>query len=316
MKVAIIGTGALASLFASRLWAASPDLVVFGNWQARIDAVNLHGLQIQEENGSHSTTHPKYSQFNNLHTFDLLIVLVKSYQTQHAAEQIAKFQLLSPNSNILTLQNGMGNLELLQQAFPHHNILAGSTTQAALNLNDHTVKNTGNGQVLLGKTSNIQVGTLQELFARSGFHSEIHENIETVLWMKLLVNCSINILTALTGVRNGKVGEHPVLRKYMFQLADEGLKVAVKLNILLPAHFNHEYLLEVTRNSKENQSSTLVDVLHHRQTELDAMNGYLLKQAAAVGVECPLNKRLMELYHKQPKEFVPSMEMLDQIDSD
>lgn len=310
MRIAIIGSGALATYFGYRLKQVNPEMVVFSHWRERMEAIHTGAFVVLEADGSEklfSCEVADYTYTNN--TFDVVLVLVKSYQTEIAALFLKKSGLLTENSVVLTLQNGMGNIDMLQKHLPHNNVMAGSTTQAAVNLGADTVRNAGNGNVVIGSNQSADNALLMQLFQSAGFEVQLSNSIESVLWSKLVVNCAINLLTAVLGVPNGFLFDNPVAKKCMHQMAMEAANVAKAKGIPLVYQNPVEKVDEVARQSATNTSSTLADVIQNRPTELPAMNGYLLSVANELRVKCPFNKTLYEAFQLN-KEIGSSIENL------
>lgn len=315
MRIAIIGSGALATYFGYRLKRVNPEMVMFSHWCERMEAIHTGAFVVLEADGNENMFSCEVEDYSYIkEKFDLALVLVKSYQTDAAALFLKHSGLLSEKSIVLTLQNGMGNLEILQKHLIHSHVIAGSTTQAAVNIDAHTVRNTGNGSVVIGSDLVADRSVLMPLFESAGFEVQMSKDMESVLWSKLVVNCAINLLTAVLGVSNGFLFDNPVAKQCMHQMATEAAQVAKIKGIPLVYQNPIDTVDEVGRLSATNTSSTLADVIQNRPTELPAMNGYLLSVAEHLGVNCPLNKTLYEAFHIK-KEIGSSMENLAFIES-
>lgn len=306
MRIAIIGTGALATYFASKLKKIDDGIVLYGSWRERMDAIHTSGLVVVEANGSSKVVHLTALEFRPVAIpYDLILILVKSFQTAKVAAKIAQMGIAGTESVVLTLQNGMGNLEALQSALPGVEVIAGATTQAALNEGIAQVRNTGTGKVLLGLGA---LPIIADIFEKSGIRVESHINIDAVLWGKLVVNCSINMLTAVLGQPNGYLLENDLARRAMYRIAMEGQNVAKSCGITLFYQNAIDYVDEVVRQTASNISSTLVDILNHRETELDAMNGFLIARSEEKGVPCPMNSLAYGWYLKNKTQLQPDIQ--------
>jgi len=293
MRIGIIGTGALASLFAARLSDVS-DLVMVGSWQAQIDAVLANGLILIEMNG-HSTSHlltitnDPYS----VDPVDVALVLVKSYQTETAVSRIQP--LLSPNGLIITLQNGVGNSEILQAGLQNTGVTVGVTSMGATVVEPGFVRHAGDGPVYLAPPTvdNEQFLPLVNLLRQAGFDAEVADDVDSLVWGKLAINTGINPLTAVLNVPNGYLAEHEDARAVMMAAAQETETVAGALGIQLPYPDAAEQVLAVAQATAQNRSSMLQDLDRGSQTEIDAICGAVVKMGERVGVETAVNLQLL-----------------------
>ena len=297
MRIAIIGIGAMGSLFAARL-STTADVVMIGNWPEQLAALKK-GLTLIGPDGK--KTGYRIRATNNakeIGTADMVLVLVKSYQTTKAAQQ-AKL-LLSENSSLnlaLTLQNGTGNHEKLVAALGTSRSFAGITSQAAMVMEPGLIHDTGPGPVYLGSTPQQaeKAGKLSGLFTDAGFEVHLADDIEPLIWGKLAVNAGINPLTAILNQPNGYIGENKTTQRLMFRLARETERVAAAQNIKMPYEDIEKQVLEVSRATRTNRSSMLRDVLRQSRTEIDAICGEVIKKGIQYGVPTPVNTLIFNM---------------------
>jgi len=293
MRIGIIGTGALASLFAARLSDVS-DLVMVGSWQAQIDAVLSNGLILIEMNGR-STTH-LLTITNNPHSvapIDVVLVLVKSYQTETAVSRIQP--LLSPNGLVITLQNGVGNSEILQAGLQNTAVTVGVTSMGATVVEPGYVRHAGDGPVYLAPpiVDNAKFLPLVNLLSQAGFDADVADDVDSLIWGKLAINTGINPLTAVLNVPNGYLAKHEDARAVMMAAAQETEAVAAALGIQLPYPDAAERVFTVAQATAQNRSSMLQDLDRGSQTEIDAICGAVVKMGERVGVETAVNLQLL-----------------------
>ncbi len=228
-SIAIIGTGALACIFATRLSAVA-NIHVIGSWQDQINAINSNGITLHELDGSSQTVsvmascHPQQA---GLVSADYVIVLVKSFQTEAAIQRIKC--CVKPETVVLTLQNGLGNIEKLQEGLPDHFISAGITMQGGNIKSIGNVIHAGNGQTVVDDAPQL-VG-LPELFNAAGVPTDTARqsgarSISEVLWRKLTINSAVNPLTALLGQTNGYLADNDAARALSEATAVETAQVA------------------------------------------------------------------------------------------
>lgn len=291
MKIAIIGIGAMGSLFAARLSTVA-NVVLAGNWPEQLAALQK-GLILVESHGKKLRYKiPVTSKVQEVAPVDLVLVLVKSHQTVSAARQAR--MLLSGNSAFnmaLTLQNGAGNLEKLEAVLGPSRALAGVTTQAANMIKPGVVSDTGPGIVYLGGVPSQLEKTkkLSELFEKAGFQVQLSDDIQSLIWGKLAVNAGINTLTAILNQPNGYIGENEVTRQIMFRLAHETAAVAAAQHIKMPYPDIEKQMMSVSRATRANTSSMLKDVLRNAPTEIDAICGEVIKKGRQYDIPTPIN---------------------------
>jgi 2-dehydropantoate 2-reductase len=280
-RVVLFGTGAMACLFGARL-AAVADVTLVGTWREAIQAIRERGILLEDARGTQRV--PVGARFYDDPPVkaDLALVLVKAWQTGEVAAHLQEYLL--PGSVAITLQNGLGNVELLgAQA------RAGSTGEGATLLGPGHVKSGGSG-----KTFAVAPDGVMDLFRRAGFEAYPSDAAEadSLLWGKLCINCGINALTALLRVKNGELLEMQSACDLMVQAAQECARVAVSKQIRLPYGDPAARVQEVARNTAGNVSSMYQDILRGTPTECDAIYGSVVRHAQLQGVDAPVNRIL------------------------
>ena len=285
-NILIVGTGALASLFAARLAQAGCDVTMLGTWKEGLNAIRTNGIRLIDSNGRE---HQFKVQVTD-NTRDCLVtkhalVLVKAWQTERAAEQLK--DCLVQDGLAVTLQNGLGNRETLIQSLSLDRVLLGVTTTGATLLGPGLVKAGGEGLISIER--NPALGPLEAALISANFQVRIVEDALSLIWGKLVINCAINPLTALLKVKNGQLLERPSARLMMGKLADETAQVAKAEHIELPFQDPVAAAEDVARRTAANQSSMLQDVLRAAPTEIDAICGAVVKTAEKHGIATPMN---------------------------
>jgi 2-dehydropantoate 2-reductase len=291
-NILIVGTGALASLFAARLTNAGHDITMLGTWREGIDTLNKYGVRLVDSDGVQkkfpvrATSNPREcAQAKHA------IVLVKAWQTERVAAQLR--DCLADDGLALTLQNGLGNRETLIQSLGPDRVALGSTTTGATLLGPGQVKAGGEGVISLEQ--NPALGPLEAALRSAGFNVQLVEDTGALIWGKLVVNAAINPLTALLRVKNGELLERPSAREMMKALASETAKVARAENIQLPFENPLQIAEDVARKTAENTSSMLQDVLRGAPTEIDAICGAVVRAAEKHNIETPVNRVCWQL---------------------
>lgn len=291
MRILVFGAGSLGSLLAGFL-ARRNEVHVVGRdahvAAIRRDGLRIHGLEEIRPRVEPHTGPPEGPPF------DMIIVAVKSYDTQAAAAAIRGS--VGPGTLLVTIQNGLGNLEILERAFPSHPVLAAPTYYGAVLEKGGEVHFTSRGHVLVGARG-IDPSVLRrvaEEWARCGIQAAVTEDVEAALWLKVIVNASINPLTAIHRVKNGVLYTDPGLREQMRRICLEGMEVARRAGIRLPSKDLVAEVERVARDTGENRSSMLQSVERGRPTEIDAINGAILREGRRLGVPCPANQAVYD----------------------
>lgn len=290
--ILIVGTGALACYCAARLSAAGISVVMLGSWVAGVAALAQDGVRLVLDDGSEKrypvsvTTDPR-----SIQEIRLSFVLVKSWQTERAARQLET--CLSPDGVTLSLQNGMGNYEILCDHLGASRVAQGATTTGAYLLSPGVVKPAGEGVITLGVHARIK--PLAETLAKAGFFVENQPDLQAMLWGKLVINAAINPLSALLRVPNGELLVSPDSRAVMASAAREAAAVAVARGVNLPFPDPAVAAEAIARRTATNYSSMLQDVRRGAPTEIDAICGAIVRHGDQTGVPTPVNRTLQLL---------------------
>ena len=278
----------MACLFAARL-APHAQVTLLGTWKEAIEAIGSKGLQLEDAGERETFRFGATDQPEDCSASDLIIVLVKSWQTEQAVERAKS--CLAPNGLAITLQNGLGNLETTQRTFGPERTRIGVTAMGATLLGPGQVRVGGQGLTYLGEDAQ----RVHSLFSAAGLEVDLAPNVDSILWGKLIVNAAMNPVTALLRLANGELPKHEETRSLTAAIAREAAAVAQAKGIVLPYPDPAEQLFEVARRTAINRSSMLQDVERGRPTEIDAINGAIVRQAKALGLDAPLNWTLWQL---------------------
>ncbi len=290
--VLIVGTGALATLFAARLSQAGHAVTMLGTWKTGLDALHENGARLIDSNGNehrfkvHATDDPRECAGAKY-----ALVLVKAWQTERAAGQVAG--CLADDGLALTLQNGLGNYETLVRSLGLVRVALGVTTAGATLLGPGLARAGGEGITSIQR--NQAAGAMEAALRSAQFDVQVVEDAQSLVWGKLVVNAAINPLTALLRVRNGELLERPSAREWMGRLATETAQTAGAEKIILPFDDPVFFAEEVARKTSANHSSMLQDVLRNAPTEIDAICGAVVRAAQKHNIETPANRLCWDL---------------------
>jgi 2-dehydropantoate 2-reductase len=217
-------------------------------------------------------------------------VLVDSNATAEVAPLLAR--LLTNDGMALTLQNGIGNVEALVAALGADRVIAGSTFNSATLIAAGHVQHTNVGPTVIGPTvgpPNEQVRALAARLSAAGLPTEASDNAMGHIWAKFVLNCAINPIAALTGLRPGEIARHPPTLRLMERMLDEALAVAAAKGVRLPDPDLRRHVLDHAFD-RYNRPSMLQHIESGRRTEIEALNGAVVREAYALGLQVPANE--------------------------
>lgn len=297
MKIAIIGSGAMGSLFGGKLSAAGNEVVLYDINKAHVDAVNKDGLKIETlSTGEISVVRPSAtSDPDKVRDADIFIVFVKSTATEAVASSFKAFA--GPHTIVVTLQNGVGNEDILKKYFGPSNTAAGVTSQGATFVGPGHIKHAGTGptHLCMSDKNNDKLKPFINALTQADFETIADNDIVSLVWSKLVINVGINALTALTGLLNGELLDYPGTKELMKDLVSETLVVCDKAGIKLTHANPLETVYSVAEKTGKNRSSMLQDFDRGSMTEIDFINGAIVREAEKYGIDVPVNKTITNL---------------------
>ena len=220
---------------------------------------------------------------------DAVILCVKSHKTRESMVGLSSW--LDPRTPVLTLQNGLGNLDIVEEFFGRDRALGGVTSEGAILLGPGHAKHAGKGQTAIGPAGKA-AGMIVTAFRKAGFDASEADAVENLIWGKLIVNVGINALAAITGLKNGVLPGLPGTRAVMEEAVREAVQVAGKKGIDLPYEDPLGRVLEVCRGTSDNVASMLQDILNERVTEVAYINGAVVREGKENHVPTPVNHAL------------------------
>ncbi len=298
MKIAVLGAGAMGSLYGAKLSANGKNEVhLIDVWKEHIDAVNSNGLQMEEGDDVLLYENLKgHTSSEETGVCDLVIVFVKSTVTKTAVESNAA--VFGPNTVALTLQNGLGNIEQISSVIGAERVIAGTTAHGATMLSPGKIRHAGKGKTIIGELGGHESDRIRKMAAvleDAGMETVISGNVLGLVWDKLLVNVGINALTGITKLYNGQLLDYPEIEELLEKAVSEGVAVARAKGIRLGFDDPVAHTKDLCRATAANKSSMLQDILNGRQTEIDRMNGAIVREGKALGIETPVNLALTNL---------------------
>jgi len=306
----IYGAGAIGSVFGGMLAKAGNRVQLVGR-DPHMEAVRRDGLVLDGHLGRHVVrgieTATDLSGIEPSPPVTAVLISVKSYDTITAIRDLEESRLITADTLVVSLQNGLGNLELVREAFGEERSIGGRVIFGA------QVTDPGNvhisvwaDSVLLGgpksDVGRRRVQELSELLTGSGLDTRAVEAIESALWGKVLYNIGLNPLSALLKVPYGKLGEEQNARGLLVALMVEAYSVASG-EVILPWESADDYLdlffSELLPSTESHLSSMLQDMQRGRETEIEAITGQVIRRADALGIQVPVNRVVYGLVKAQ-----------------
>ena len=297
MKIGIVGAGAMGSLFGGRLSQAGHEVLLYDINQEHVEAIRRDGLIIEDlASGQREAVHPAATtKAEELREVHILVVFVKSAATEAVARQFS--EIAGKQTIAVTVQNGLGNEGILKRYFGAERTAAGVTSQGATFLGPGQIRHAGRGptHLCMSDRNNEKLRDFVGALNQAGLETDLEANIDNLIWSKLIINVGINALTALTGLANGRLLEFPDTKALMADLVAEAVTVAEKRGVQLTYSDPLVMVYQVAEKTGSNRSSMLQDFDRKRRSEIDFINGAIVREAEALGLDVPVNRAVTRL---------------------
>ncbi len=297
MKIAVIGAGAMGSIYGGHL-SLNNEVYLVDTKQTVVDTINEKGL-ILEEDGKQNIYHPKaVVDTSGLGEMDLIILFVKALSSRAALS--GNKCLIGKETYVMTLQNGSGHEDILGEFVDKEHILIGTTEDQGTVVGTAHVRHGGEGNTNLGMITEDKAGILPKIkdtFDSCGFRMKLHDNIQQLIWNKLFTNISLSAVTAVLQVKMGYIASD----EHAFAMAGMLLHEAVETAHALGLEANEKELLEKVKRTSENVpegiTSICADLGKGRKTEVDTISGSVIRAAKKAGVPVPCHEFLVHMVH-------------------
>lgn len=303
MKVVIVGPGAMGLLFAAFLSKGASvgkqdkdEIWILDKNKERAEKINQNGIFVDGISGKWQAKVRATTQTKEIEQPQLIIIATKSYDTKSAIT-LAK-PLITEDTSVLTLQNGIGNIEIIGESAGADKVIGGITNMGATLFNENQIRFAGHGETIIGKpdgTTPPELRQIREIFNKAKLETKVSRDIKGILWSKLIINVGINALSALTRLHNGRLIEFEGTRKIMREAVTEAVKVAKRKRIKLVYEDPLAKVEAVCEATAANVSSMLQDILRKKRTEIDFINGVIVRIGQEIGVPVPVNSLLVDL---------------------
>ncbi len=297
MKIAVIGAGAMGSIYGGHL-SLHNDVTLIDTNPKVIETVQQNGLKI-EENGQENIYRPSAAvSCEGMEPVDLIILFVKALYSKAALS--GNRNLIGPNTYVMTLQNGSGHEDILGESVPQDHIIIGTTEDNGEVLGFGHIRHGGVGNTNVGMLTEDKenfLNKLKESFDSCGFNVRIHPNIQQLIWDKLFTNVSLSAVTAVLQVNIGYIAAN----EYAWQMTMALLHEAVETAHALGLEADEEKLAEKIRatsvGSPEGVTSICADIRAGRKTEVDTISGSVVRAAHKAGVPVPVHEFVVNTIH-------------------
>jgi len=297
VKIAIVGVGAMGGLFAYLLYKAGYSPWLLDRYQERVDIIKREGMRVEGVTGKHHITlHRITTKPEEIGIVDLVIIFVKAYDTEEALH--GALCLMDDKTLVLTLQNGLNNLEKITGITGRRRAIGGITAHGATQLGYGRIRHAGIGETIIGSLKGEEIkeiSKIKELLDSSRIKTSITDDIEGTIWSKLIINAAINPLTALTRLRNGEIIEHSELLDVQLRIVEEACAVARAKGVTIHYRDPVEKVRDVCRATASNKSSMLQDMVNEKRTEIDYINGAIVSEGIKYHIPTPYNDILARL---------------------
>jgi 2-dehydropantoate 2-reductase len=296
-QVAVIGAGAVGCYFGGMLARAGARVTFAGRPgtpSAHLDALARDGLRFDSVNFREQVKLRVAGLEEAVRAANVVLLCVKTLDTESAARQIAPH--LPSGATVVSLQNGVDNAERIRAAAGFEALASVVYVAASLPAPGH-LRHAGRGDLILGHpTRRAEVQRVAEMFTRAGVPCRISENLEGDLWVKLIMNCAGNAISALARTTYGRIVSHEPAMQVVINVIDEAVTVARTAGIALPpTDLTAAGLKLLASDLKNATSSTAQDIAAGRRTEIASLNGYIVARGAALGIPTPVNHTLFAL---------------------
>ena len=303
MNTVMMGPGAMGSLFGGLLTLVGEELWLVGYRKEQIETICSFGLTFEEKGKTQIIPMNATPDVTSVGKADLVIFFVKTYDTEKAVSDALVLE--KEDTIFLTLQNGLGNEDVICKQIDRKKVMLGVTGHGATLLRPGHIRHAGWGKTFIGELDHQMTDRairIAQMFCRAGIETEVSSNIHDNVWGKLLGNAGINALTALTGFKNGQLVDYPETARLMEKLVFEAAEVARRKGIHIEEN-PIDKVRKAAEATRENRSSMGQDFDHRRRTEIDAINGAVVKEAERLGISIPYNQMITDLIKVIEKRF-------------
>jgi 2-dehydropantoate 2-reductase len=295
LKVAVMGAGAVGCYFGGMLARAGHAVTLIARPQ-HVQAMARAGLRMETKTFDEHVRLAASTDVAAAKDADVVLFSVKSPDTEAAGAALKPF--LRPDTLVLCLQNGVDNAQRLRLVLPEHEVAAAVVYVATEMAGPGHLKHHGRGELVIEPARASE--RVAQAFAAAGVPTEISDNVRGALWLKLVINCAYNAISAIAQRPYGENVDSEGIWDVMHDVVDECMAVAQADGVQLPAD-PHEVTRKLVATMPAQYSSTAQDLARHKPTEIDYLNGYVVRRGQALGIATPANRVLWALVRLMEK---------------
>jgi 2-dehydropantoate 2-reductase len=308
LKIAIVGTGAMGSVYAALFAGAGYEVWAIDRWKEHIDAMRTNGLRLEGASGDRTVRIHATSDFREPGACDLVILATKAMHVAQAAESIPP--LLRSDTPVLSIQNGLGGPQAAASVLGKERVMVGVVGGfgASMRAPGHAHHN-GMELVRLGEYEGMRGGGItarlrkvEEIWRAAGFRVKVFEDIDQLVWEKLLCNCAVSGPCGASDMTVGEVMADPDMAKVSAACATEAFNVARKKGVKLGFDDPVAYTREFASKIPAARPSVLLDLINRRSSEIDVINGAIPRVGREVGIAAPVNETITALVHARERQ--------------
>jgi len=285
MQVAVVGAGAVGCYYGGMLLRAGHDVMFIGR-QPHVDAINAHGLLLDTKSFKGHLPAKAATDATALASPDLVLICVKSADTEQAGRSLAGH--LRPETSVLSLQNGVDNAQRLSEVIGQAVIPAVVYVGSEMAGPGH-VRHHGGGDLAIGASAASEA--LAQTLRAAGVGVTISDDIAVTLWSKLIINCAFNALSAVADISYGPMLEVEGAKEVVTRAVQEAIAVAQACGVALPDDLLGN-ILKIPTMMPQQKSSTAQDLARGKPSEIDFLNGHVVRKGAELGIPTPTNHAL------------------------
>ncbi len=289
LKVAVMGAGAVGCYFGGMLARAGHDVTLIARPQ-HVEAIHRDGLRMETKTFDEHVTLGASGDAAAVQGADLVLFCVKSTDTEAAGAHIKPH--LAPDALVLCLQNGVDNADRLRTVLPPHQVAAAVVYVATEMAGPGHVKHHGRGELVIEPSRGSEAAA--QAFVAAGVPTEISANVRGALWLKLIINCAYNAVSAIAQQPYGLNVQGEGIKDVMRDVVDECLAVAQAEGVEVPGDV-HAVVARLVESMPSQMSSTAQDLARGKRTEIDHLNGLIVRRGEALGIATPANRVLWAL---------------------
>jgi 2-dehydropantoate 2-reductase len=305
MKIAIVGTGAMGSVYAGLFAAAGHEVWAIDRWREHVDAMRAKGLRLEGASGDRTVKVNATTQPTEAGTCDLVVLATKAMHVGDAAASVKS--LLKNDTPVLSIQNGLGGPETAASILGKERVMVGVVGGfgASMRAPGHAHHN-GMELVRLGEFGGPitpRLKTVEQAWLSAGFRVKLFDDIDQLVWEKLLCNCAYS---GPCGISEGTIGEvmnDPDLSRISAACATEGYAVARKKGVKLGFDDPVAYIRDFGSKIPNARPSVLLDLMAGRKSEIDVINGSIPRVGAQVGAAAPVNATVTSLVKAKERKL-------------